>query len=174
MKTYFKVLDTLENTILAACMFIMLALAFVNVIIRKFTTISFAYTEELVNPLFILLTLVGAAALARRGGHIGLSVLTDLLPQKTQKYVMLITSVVSSVFSIILLYYGFKMVQDEYVRKMMTAALRWPEWVFGSFVPIGAFFMTLEFINFGLLAFIKFKDDTKHPEEDTELKGAEA
>ncbi len=173
MKRYFKVLDGIENTIMVVSMVVMLVITFINVLVRKFTNISFAFTEEIVCPLFILATLVGAAALARRGGHIGLSALTDLLPKPMQKLVALFTAIISVVFSVLLIYYGYEMVVGEFKQGMLTAALQWPEWVFGSFVPIGGAFMALEFLNYGILALIETKDDDGAMGA-SDVKGAEA
>ena len=158
MKTYLKVLDYIENTILFLCMTTMLVIAFLNVLVRNFTTFSFAFTEELLGPLFILATLVGAAAVARRGGHLGVSVLTDRLSEDKRRYAILLTAVISIVFCVLILYHGYTMALNQFQRGMMTPAMRWPQWVFGSFVPIGGFFMALEFFNYALLLFI---DDAK-------------
>lgn len=172
MKRYLKMLDGIENTIMVLCMITMTSITFLNVIVRKLTTTSFAFTEELVTPMFILMTLVGAAALARRGGHIGLSALTDLLPKTAQKYVALLTAIVSTFFSVLLVYYGYKMALGEFRQGMMTAALQWPEWIFGSFVPIGGLFMAVEFINFGILAFMKRMDDDKPAIEKPKIENS--
>lgn len=174
MKRYFKILDSIENIIMIISMIVMLSITFINVIVRKFTTTSFAFTEELVTPVFILLTLVGAAALARRGGHIGLSAITDMIPKKLQRYVALFTAMVSIFFSVLLVYYGYKMVLGEFKQGMMTAALQWPEWIFGSFVPIGGVFLTVEFINFAILAFMKSGEGDEQSNGEKELKGAES
>lgn len=173
MKRYLKALDFVENTIMVISMIVMLSITFINVIVRKFTTTSFAFTEELVTPLFILLTLVGAAAVARRGGHIGLSALTDLLPKKAQKYIALLTAVISVAFSVLLVYYGYNMVLGEYKQGMMTAALQWPEWIFGAFVPVGGLFLALEFINFGILAFKKTGEGDEAGGEAVEVAAVE-
>ncbi len=155
MKSYLKIMSWIENAIVSCALVVMLVVAFLNVIMRKFTSVSFAFTEELVSPLFILVTLVGAAALARTGGHVGLSILTDLFPKKIQPAFKVFSALVSFTFSAVLFYYGIIMVQGEMRSGITTAALMWPEWVFGSFIPIGAFFMCLEFINFGVLALRK-------------------
>jgi C4-dicarboxylate transporter DctQ subunit len=39
-----------------------------------------------------------------------------------------------------------KMVYSQMSRGQVTAGMQWPEWIFGAFVPLGAFFITLEFL----------------------------
>lgn len=156
MKRYLRVLDVIENSILVIVMIVMTVVTFVNVITRKFfTSVSLSFTEELTTMLFILLVFVGAAVAARRGGHIGLTVLTDLLPKKIKKIVPVITTVAALLLCGLLVYYGIEMVQHEIQIGMVSSALQWPEWIFGSFVPIGAGLLGLEFINYCILSFLK-------------------
>lgn len=124
---------------------IMTFITVINVISRKFLGLSMSFLEEITTAMFLLTTLLGAAAAAKRGGHLGLSVLTDLLPKKLQKYVVLITWLAAAVFSVLLLKYGIDMVQSEIRMGITTPSLGWPEAIFGSFVPIGAVFILLRF-----------------------------
>ena len=55
------------------------------------------------------------------------------------------------------------MVQSQMQRGQVTANMQWAEWIFGSFVPIGAFFLTLRFIQV-LIAEIKTKPETEKEE----------
>ena len=38
------------------------------------------------------------------------------------------------------------MVRSQIFHGQVTAGMQWPEWIFGSFVPLGAFFITVEFL----------------------------
>ena len=49
------------------------------------------------------------------------------------------------------------MAYDEFLSKQTTSALGWPEWIFGSFVPIGALLLGLEFLNYAILYCIDSK-----------------
>lgn len=161
-----RVLSIIENTILAITLVIMLGLAFANVIVRKFTTLQLAFTEELTCALFILLSLVGTAALARENGHIGLTIFTDMIPSKFKKYATLFSAIIACAFCACLFYFGVRMVMSEVASGVKTAALKWPEWIFGSFVPVGAFFSFLEFMNYCILSFHPLKENDTESEED--------
>ena len=50
-----------------------------NVLVRYFTDISFAFTEEISIVLMVVMTLVGAAARLRRQPHIAITFFVDLL-----------------------------------------------------------------------------------------------
>lgn len=150
MKKFF---GNFENYIMAFGLTVMTFITVINVISRKFLGLSMSFLEELTTSMFILTTLLGAAAAAKRGGHLGLSVLTDLLPKKFQKYVSLVTWAVAAFFSVYLIRYGLVMVKGEIAMGITTPSLGWPEWWFGMFLPIGGIFILLRFTEWTIKAF---------------------
>jgi C4-dicarboxylate transporter DctQ subunit len=150
-----KFMDNFENYFMAGGLFIMTFITVINVMSRKFLGLSMSFLEEITTAMFILISLLGAAAAAKRGGHLGLSAITDLIPKKYQKYVALLTWATSAFFSYFLIKYGIVMVQSEIKMGMTTAALGWPEWIFGTFLPIGGVFI---FVRFTLWTIKVFKE----------------
>lgn len=150
MKKFFS---RIEEYICAVSLFIMLVIAFANVISRKFLGASWAFTEEITTNLFILSSMLGAAVAAKRGAHMGLSVLTDIIPKKYQKFVTLFTTIIAIIFCSVLIYQGFQVVKFEMEIGQTSPALGWPEWIFGTFVPIGGVFLLIRFIEAGIKAF---------------------
>jgi len=148
-----KLLDNIEEYIVASSLFIMTAIAFANVLSRKLFQASWSFTEEITANLFILASMLGAAIAAKRGSHLGLSILTDLFPKKYQKFVTLISTVAAVVFCIVLIKEGFVLAMQEKATGQLTPALGWPEWIFGTFVPIGGIFIMIRFIQYGIKAF---------------------
>lgn len=140
-----KFIDNFESYIMSVGLTVMTFITVINVISRKFLGLSMSFLEEITTAMFLLITLLGSAVAAKKGGHLGLSALTDLLPKKLQKYVVLITWLAAVVFSILLLKFGVDMVQSEIRMGITTPSLGWPEAVFGSFVPIGAVFILIRF-----------------------------
>lgn len=158
-----KFLSNIEEYLCGASLLIMLVIAFANVISRKFIGASWSFTEEITANLFILSSMLGAAIAAKRGAHMGLSAVTDLFPQKFQKYVTLFTTIVAIIFCTVLVYQGFGVVAYEMKTGQTSPALGWPEWIFGTFVPVGGLFLLIRFIQAGITAF----KENKHEE----LKG---
>lgn len=140
----------IEGSVLAVGLAVMLAITFCNIVGRKFLSTSWAFTEEVTCALFLLVTLVGAAMAARHGAHLGLSVVTDLLPARCQKPIRLFVAATGLLFSWLMVTNGIEMVLGEITTNMRTPALGWPEWWFGAFVPVGSLFMGLEFINYAI------------------------
>lgn len=132
---------------LASCfvLMFMLALTFVNVIFRYCFAASISFTEEITCALFVLLCMLGAAIAAKYQTHLGLSVITERLSDKARLYVAFVANLLGVVFSLFLFFTGLKMTYNEYVLEQISISLQWPEWIYGSFLPFGAFFMSMRF-----------------------------
>lgn len=148
-----KPLDKFEEYLVAISLFIMTIIAFANVLSRKVFHASWSFTEEITANLFILSSLIGASIAARRGNHLGLSVFTDKISKENQKYISLITSIAATIFCLVLIKEGLAVTLVEKANNQRTPALGWPEWIFGSFVPIGGVFMLIRFVQNGINAF---------------------
>lgn len=154
MKKFFS---KIEEWIALVCLVVMAMLTFANVISRYVFKASFSFSEELTTYLFVLLSLVGAAIAAKRRAHLGLSILTDSVSKNTERYLKIFAYLISALFSVALFYYGILMVKNQVILGQVTVGMQWPEWVFGSFVPIGAFFITIRFVQV-LIETIKCKE----------------
>lgn len=150
MKVYKKLMNALaavEKIVLVISTLLILVLTVGNVFSRKVIHRSWSFTEELVVAVFVLITLLAAALSCREGGLVSLTLVTDRLLKKPS--VILIT-VLSIIFSVILFKYGMDKVLTQLANGKRTFVLNWPEWIFWSFVPIGAGCMILHFIEYCL------------------------
>ena len=150
MKVYKKIMDVLaaaEKLILAASTLLILVLTVGNVFSRKVIHRSWSFTEELVVAVFVLITLMAAALACREGELVSLTLVTDRLPGKTKKPVVVLVTVLSVIFTVILFKYGMDKVLTQLANGKRTFVLNWPEWIFWSFVPIGSVCMILHFVE---------------------------
>ena len=150
-----KFLNEFEDHFCAAILLVMLILTFVNVVARKLLNGSMPFVEELTTCGLMILSIIGAATAAKRGAHLGLSLITDLLPVKAQRYAVLVGDLLAAAFSGIIVYYGCLMVQNEYINQLKTAGMSWPEWLFGMWLPIGGGILVIRYIQ---LAVKNFKE----------------
>lgn len=148
-----KVFKEIEDHFCAAILLAMLILTFVNVVARKLFNSSMPFVEELTTCGLMILSIIGAATAAKRGAHLGLSLVTDRLPFKAQKIVALIGDLLSAIFSGIIVYYGYFMVLNEYTNKLKTAGMSWPEWLFGMWLPIGGVILVIRYIQIAIKNF---------------------
>lgn len=167
MKFYKKVMDFiagLEKWTLVLSTLLILVLTVGNVLSRKVLHRSWSFTEELVVAVFVLITLVAAALACREGELVSLPLLTDRLPEKTRKPIVVLITVLAVIFTVILFKYGMDKVITQLENGKRTFVLNWPEWIFWSFVPIGAGCMVLHFIEYCVDVCTDFKY-TKKKEE---------
>lgn len=164
MKIYKKCMDALafaEKLVLAASTLLILVLTVGNVFSRKVIHQSWSFTEELVVAVFVLITLVAAALACREGELVNLTLLTDRLPKSLRKPSMILITLLSIIFTAILFKYGMDKVLTQMANGKRTFVLNWPEWIFWSFVPIGAGCMILHFLEYCIDFCMKEEGETK-------------
>lgn len=151
MKAYKKIMDsivTVEKSVISLILILVTVITFANVVVRKFSNSQFAWTEELVINLFILLIMMGCALCAREGSLISLSLIFDRLKLRGKKLFVAIITVANTLFWVLLLKTGWDKVATQMANGKHTFSLGWPEWVFTIFLPIGALFLIIHTIEF--------------------------
>ena len=150
MKAYKKLMNgvaEIEKIVLSVLLVFVTALTFANVVVRKLTDSSFAWTEELVINLFVLIIMMGCALCVREGGLISLSLIYDRLSAKAQKVFVAIT-VANLAFWVLLVRTGIDKVLTQMASGKRTTSLGVLEWKFQIFLPIGAALLILHSIEF--------------------------
>lgn len=140
-----KFLAELEDNICAIILLVMLVLTCVNVVARYVFLASMPFVEELTCVGLTVLSLAGAAVAAKRGAHLGLTVLTDFLPKKGQIFCRMLGNAFGFVFGVLLTYYGFLMVDQEFVLGQVTSGMQWPEWMLGTVVPVSGVVLVIRY-----------------------------
>lgn len=140
-------LEKFEKFVACVCVVVMAVLVFVNVIARYVFNNSLAVSDEMSTYLFVLMSFMGTAIAARRKAHLGLTIVTDKVSPKTRMMIQVFTYMVSALFCLLILVFGVLMVVSQYTLGQRTAAMQWPEWIYGSFVPIGAAFAMVAFLQ---------------------------
>ena len=142
-----KIGSVLEKIVSCVCVIVMSLLVFINVIARFVFNHSLAFSDEISTYLFVLMSFMGTAIAARRGAHLGLSIVTDRVSPKARIIIGMVMYGVSALFCLLIVIFGIQMVVSQYQLGQESAAMQWPEWIYGSFVPIGAAFAMLAFLQ---------------------------
>ena len=137
----------IEKVVACVCVSIMAILVFANVISRYIFQYSFAFSDEMSTYLFVLMSFMGTAIAARRRAHLGLSVVTDHVSPKARLIIQMVMYGVSAFFCLLIVITGVQMVISQIQLGQETATMQWPEWIYGSFVPIGGFFAMVAFLQ---------------------------
>lgn len=162
MKAYKKLMNVvaaIEKIILVITMLLILVLTVGNVFSRYVIHRSWSFTEEMVVAVFVLITLLAAALSCRDGELVNLTLVTDHLPEKLKKPCLVLVTILCVIFLAILFKYGLDKVLTQMANGKRTFVLNWPEWIFWSFVPIGAACMVLHFIEHCLDVCLGEKED---------------
>lgn len=142
-----KILNSIEDSFCGVILVIMLFLTFINVIACYIFLASMPFVEELTRLGLMILSLVGASVAAKRSAHLGLSVLTDLMPKKVQSILTACADMLGVFFGGVLIRYGYAMVMNEYTNGLRTAGMQWPEWIFGMWVVVGGAVMVIRYVQ---------------------------
>ena len=147
MKVYKKIMDivtVIENIFLTLSMVLVTALTFGNVVARKVFHHSWGFTEEIVIAVFVLISLLAAGVAARTGGLVNLALLPDHVGPKGKKVLNVISTIICTIYSLILAWEGWGRMQ---VESMLSPILHIPKTVFWSFVLIGGISLALHFVE---------------------------
>ena len=150
-----KFLNSFEDGICAIILFIMLILTFINVIARYVLLASMPFVEELTCDGLMVLSILGAATASKRGAHLGLSVITDILPQTAQSVIALICDILNAAFCVVIVYLGYLMVQNQINSNVLSMGMSWPVWLYGIWLPIGGVVLFIRQVQLAIQNFIK-------------------
>ncbi len=150
-----KFLNSFEDGICAIILFIMLILTFINVIARYVLLASMPFVEELTCVGLMVLSILGAATASKRGAHLGLSVITDILPQTAQSVIALICDILNAAFCVVIVYLGYLMVQNQINSNVLSMGMSWPVWLYGIWLPIGGVVLFIRQVQLAIQNFIK-------------------
>lgn len=127
-----------DEAIAAAILLVMVLLAFANVVSRYLLHMSISATEEITTNLFGLLTFIGAGIAAKRGKHLGLTIITDHLPPKAVKWLNVLSCLIGIALFALIFAQGIVMTRAEFASGHVSAGMQWPQWIFGCVVPLGS------------------------------------
>ncbi len=132
-----------------ACMAVLTLITLGNVLTRYFTDQSFAWTEEISVFLIVVLTLAGAASIARRDGHVRIEFFYEGGTATRQRALRLF-SATACVFVFGVLTVLFSVVLADEIRWSETSmGLGVPRWWFTAVVPVLCAALTLRSLQWG-------------------------
>ncbi len=140
------------------------ALAFVNVVARYAFESSLSWAGELTIYLFLWSTFFGATYCFKKDAHIAVDVFLVKAPPKVQKFLTLITLIISAIYVGAISYFGYQYVLLYIDLGEMSVDLDIPLWIPYVVVPISFAFSTIVIIY-------KIIEVLKTPANELKLKG---
>ena len=152
-----RILDRLEEILIASLMAAATLLIFVAVVHRYGTGVPFLYpyfiqihlswAQELCIYMFVWMAKFGAAYGVRTGIHVGVDVVVNMLPPKRRKVVVLFGFLCGVLFTAVIGTMGLKFVMELYQTDQVSADLEMPRWIVFSAIPAGSYLMCFRFLQ---------------------------
>ena len=146
-KFFDKTLSKFEEIVLSYSVIAMAVLLIVGVFMRTVMNSSLTFSEEVASALLVLVSFFGLGYCARKGRHITMSILFDMVSNKYKKVFMIVISFVSSLAMAYIGYLALKYVMSVQNLGRVTPALQIPIYLIYSVVPIGFFLGMIEYIR---------------------------
>lgn len=135
-------LAAVERLLMALSMGVLCLLTMANVLVRYFTDISFAFTEEISVALLVVMTLVGASHAFATNHHIAINFFVER-KQGWQKGAQRFAAICSLVMFVLLAWYGVSMAWDDYRFEVTSPSLGVPQWIYTVWLPVLALVIVL-------------------------------
>jgi len=120
---------------MAASMGALCLLTLANVLVRYFTDLSFAFTEEISVVLMVFMTLVGASHAFASDHHISILYFVERKPAWRRAARKLAAGCSLLMFGL-LAWYGVRMTWDDYQFEVTSPSLGVPQWWYSVWLPV--------------------------------------
>ena len=154
---FLRILDRLEEIIIASLMGAATLITFVTVVHRFLVDvpvlypylfwIDLAWSQELCIYMFIWMAKFGAAYGVRTGIHVGVDVLIKRLNPQWQKGVILFGLLGGALFTAIVGTMGAKFVIELMSTDQVSPDLELPSWIVYACIPLGSYLMCFRFLQ---------------------------
>lgn len=148
MKFFPRMLEKLYKVMIWLSLLIIVALIIVvstNVISRYFFHKSFAWSDEVSIFLLAWVSMISIAVGVELKLHISLSFLVDKFPENLQKYIRYMGIILTFMFGLVFLFYGFWIVKSGW--KATLPATKLPSSTGYLFVPVSGAMIILSTIK---------------------------
>ena len=126
----------IEEFFAALAMALICCITFANVLVRYFTDISFAFTEEFSIFLMVVLTFFGAAAAFARNSHIRMSFVVDHLPRNWARVLEYVVLALGALMFAIMAWYGTFLFLDDWQYNTTSPGIGIAQWLYTIWLPL--------------------------------------
>jgi TRAP-type C4-dicarboxylate transport system permease small subunit len=125
-----------ERVVMAGTMGLLCLITMGNVLVRYFTDMSFAFTEEISIALMVVMTLTGAAHAFVDNKHIAITYFVGLLGQRGRRGARGLSLLAALTMFALLSVFGTRMAWDDYRFEVTSPALGIPQWIYTVWLPL--------------------------------------
>ncbi len=158
-QSYFKkIISNLEEIIASGFIIVTTVLVIINVFLRYFMDTGLYWSEEVATGCFVWAVFIGAVAGYKRGKHIGVDILVNLLNPKIQKVVVIMVDIILVLLNGYMTYLAVIFISLSYIKR--TPVLGVSSAYISSALLVSFALVTVYSVIF-LIRDIKRKDYTK-------------
>ena len=125
-----------EDWVGALSMALLALITFTNVVVRYFTSESFAWSEEVSIWLMVVVTMVAAGAAVVRDRHIRIEILYVKGSAARRKYLSILSSVATLTAFLMLFGLGMRLFWDDYRYEVTSPGIGVPQWWYTVWLPL--------------------------------------
>lgn len=138
------ILDKLMEVVIVFMLGAMVVITGAQIVFRIFFT-SLAWSEEATRYLLIWSTLLGAGCVYKHAGHISITLLQDLLPEKAKDVIQILIHGLCILLFALIVFYGIKYFGKQ--GKQLSATMRLPMKYVYTCIPLGAGIMIVHGVD---------------------------
>ena len=144
---FHRLLDRLEEFLIASFMAAATIITFVAVVMRYTTGSGITWAQELTIYLFIWMAKFGAAYGVRTGIHVGVDLLVNRVPLRSRKQVILFALLCGAFFTGMIASFGGSFVGEMFKTGQQSNDLEAPMWIVYLAIPLGPGLMCFRFLQ---------------------------
>ena len=137
----------IEDWATVIIMGLLACITFANVLVRYFTSSSFAWTEEFSVFLMILLAMVAGSAAVARDRHIRIEYFSENGPVARRRRLAQFGALMIALLFTLIGSLSIRMVWDDYTFEETTPGIGLPAWWYSIWLPIVSFAIALRAVG---------------------------
>jgi C4-dicarboxylate transporter DctQ subunit len=145
VKKIYMRLQSVQTVVIAFILGIMMTLIIINVITRFVFNYTLSWSEECARYLFVQLIFLGCSLGIKENKQIRIDLIDNFLKGKSRKTIELLRHAISLIATCVLILGGMGLIEAG--RKVLSAGMRLPMFLFYICIPIGCILCTIELIH---------------------------
>jgi len=136
-----------ERFLGAAAMAALCVITAANVLVRYFTDISFAFTEEISVFLMVFMTFVASAKAFLDGNQIAVTWFAERCPPAWRRRLLALSIASSAFMAGLLVWLGGRMAWDDFHYEVTSPGIGAPQWLYTVWLPILSLLIFLRLVQ---------------------------
>lgn len=171
MRLLLKTFHRIEDGLLVAVLFLMIALSVLEIILRNFFGLSLVWIEPVLQNGVLWIALLGAMVGSRRDEQIRIDIASHYLPDIVKRWLSVLIDLVTAGICGVVAWYSATFVFTDQIQYGGMAFAHMPSWVLQAIIPVGFVMIGLRYLVLFCLNLVGKRPDF---EEEARQQGEQA